>query len=98
MDKFKPGVRDIKFFFSGHLAQDVSVFPWYYEWLPLLQPVLDDVLGPGMNDYIGMLQLALIADGADIKKHVDKGNWSTVFHRIHVCIEGIFEIEKFVKN
>ena len=88
MEKYKPGVRDIRFLFTGLSGTEVAVFPWYYEWLPVLQPIIDDVLGPGMNDYIGMFQLALMANGADIKIHVDTGNWTKLFHRIHVCIAG----------
>jgi hypothetical protein len=86
MNKFKPGVRDIKFAFSDIKAEDSYIFPFFFKYEKELTLILDRVLGPNMTHHIGRMQLARMADKAQIKKHVDSGGWPSALHRIHVPI------------
>jgi len=86
MNKFKPGVRDIKFVFSDIDAQNSYWFPWYFKFEKALKPIIDKVLGENMTHHIARMQLARMADSAEIKPHVDSGGWPSKLHRIHVPI------------
>ena len=84
MNRFKPGVRDIKFTFSDISAQNSFWFPWYFKFEKVLTPIIDHVLGANMTNHIARMQLARMSDGAQIKPHIDSGGWPSALHRIHV--------------
>lgn len=87
-NKFKPGVQTIHFIFSDHQGDHVMRFPWWYEWKPLLLPVLQQIFerynSSVLIDHIVRLQLARMVSGSEIRRHQDTGGWAKTTHRIHV--------------
>ncbi|KAK3260807.1 hypothetical protein CYMTET_30256, partial [Cymbomonas tetramitiformis] len=87
-NKFKPGVQTIHFIFSDHQGGHVMRFPWWYEWKPLVLPVLQQIFerydSEVLVEHIVRLQLARMVSGSEIRRHQDTGGWAKTTHRIHV--------------
>jgi len=87
--RFKPGVQYMHFIFSDHSgSKNVIKYPAWYEWQPLLRPVLEMVFAKHDDSFIEhniiRMQLARMTPNAQIKRHQDTGGWVMVSHRIHV--------------
>jgi hypothetical protein len=87
-EKFKPGVRSMIFIFCDQKGNKVFEFPWFEEYKPVLDPIVNHILDLyGLDlSYVNRLQLALMTPYAEIKQHVDKGDWVAMSHRIHVVV------------
>ncbi|GMI22287.1 hypothetical protein TeGR_g10947 [Tetraparma gracilis] len=88
LEKFKPGVRSMIFIFCDQKGNKVFEFPWFEEYKPVLDPIVNHILDLyGLDlSYVNRLQLALMTPYAEIKQHVDKGDWVAMSHRIHVVV------------
>ncbi|KAI8468367.1 MAG: hypothetical protein J3K34DRAFT_459917 [Monoraphidium minutum] len=83
---FKPGVQGIALLFSAGSGEGlVYEFPLYKRFAPVLEPLIEEMIGaPDMANIIRM-QLALMrANNSDIRIHVDTGGYATYAHRLHI--------------
>ena len=84
--QFKPGTFSMHLIFSDQAGTEVFEFPWYKErFAKFLDPLIKEILGIDVVNII-RLQFALMPGGTHIKRHVDKGGYSSTGHRIHLVV------------
>jgi len=85
INRFKPGCVSIQFIFSSKDANIVYHFPWFDDWLPMLQETVLRPLGIPVNSIIRMM-LADMPSGSSINFHRDRNQWVKRAHRVHIPI------------
>jgi hypothetical protein len=78
------GINKIALIFCDDFMTKIYQLPWWKEFEPALQPILNAVLSP---DYVLIRALfASLPPGVTIPVHHDTGEWVKTTHRVHVPI------------
>lgn len=86
LNQFKPGTSAIHMIFSDNKGDTVFEFPWYKErFAKFVDPLLEQLLGDDVANIIRM-QFAIMPAETHIKRHIDRGGYSAIGHRIHLVV------------
>ncbi|GFR39810.1 hypothetical protein Agub_g302, partial [Astrephomene gubernaculifera] len=86
MDKFKPGVEALFMVFSDQSTEHVYRFPYYEYFKDVVEPLVEQIIGPADMNKIVRLQFARMKPGIEIKMHKDMGGYARFAHRIHLPV------------
>ncbi len=78
------GIQKIVLLFCDDFVTRIFELPWWKDFEPVLQPILDVVLPP--NACLIRLLFASLPPGVTIPVHHDTGEWVRHTHRVHVPI------------
>jgi hypothetical protein len=76
LNSIKPGVNTMFLLFSSRNADRVWELPLYKHYAPVLEPLMEALIGADAMANIIRLQLARMTPGAHIKSHRDSGPWA----------------------
>ena len=79
------GIGKIVLLFCDDFMTRVYQLPWWKEFEPALQPILDTCVPPGAR--LVRLLLASLPPGVTIPVHHDSGEWVSTTHRVHVPVQ-----------
>ncbi|GAX82340.1 hypothetical protein CEUSTIGMA_g9769.t1 [Chlamydomonas eustigma] len=84
---YKPGVKAMYLMFSDRSIDHTFRFPYYNYFKDAIEPIINQVLGPGQLDKVVRMQFAYMPpEVSAIKVHRDTGGYATKAHRIHIPV------------